>query len=195
MANHGNLLGSGCAGSDMDVNADVNAAARARLLKLMVFDVDGVLTDGTLYLSDSGGEMKAFHTLDGHGIKMLRESGVAVGLLTARRSRVVELRARELGIELVQQGAGDKGRAFQDMIAGRGLAAAAAGYMGDDLVDLPVLVRCGFAATVASAPEAVRSRAHYVARAGAGRGAAREVCEFIMRSQDTLERAIAGYLA
>jgi len=179
----------------MDANADADAAARARRLRLMVFDVDGVLTDGSLYLSDSGAEMKAFHTLDGHGIKMLRESGVTVGLLTARRSRVVELRAEELGIDLVHQGAGDKARAFEAMIAGRGLAAAAAGYMGDDLVDLPVLVRCGFAATVASAPEAVRSRAHYVARAEAGRGAAREVCEFIMRSQDTLERAIAGYLA
>ncbi len=161
----------------------------------MLFDVDGVLTDGTLYLSDNGEEMKAFNTLDGHGIKMLRESGVAVGLLTARRSRVVDLRARDLGIELVRQGATDKARAFQDLLIDQGIDAGAAGYMGDDLVDLPVLLRCGFAATVPGAPEDVRSRAHYVAGAAAGRGAAREVCEFIMRAQATLERAIAGHLA
>jgi len=173
----------------------MDASERARGLKLMLFDVDGVLTDGTLYLSNNGEEMKAFNTLDGHGIKMLRESGVAVGLLTARRSRVVDLRAKDLGIELVRQGATDKARAFQDLLIDQGIDAGAAGYMGDDLVDLPVLMRCGFAATVPGAPEAVRSRAHYVARAAAGRGAAREVCEFIMRAQATLERAIAGYLA
>jgi 3-deoxy-D-manno-octulosonate 8-phosphate phosphatase (KDO 8-P phosphatase) len=173
----------------------MDASERARGLKLMLFDVDGVLTDGTLYLSDNGEEMKAFSTLDGHGIKMLRESGVAVGLLTARRSRVVDLRARDLGIELVRQGATDKARVFQDLLIDQGIDAGAAGYMGDDLVDLPVLVRCGFAATVPGAPEAVRSRVHYVAGATAGRGAAREVCEFIMRAQATLERSIAGYLA
>lgn len=173
----------------------MDASERARGLKLMLFDIDGVLTDGTLYLSDNGEEMKAFNTLDGHGIKMLRESGVAVGLLTARRSRVVDLRAKDLGIELVHQGATDKARAFQDLLIDQGIDAGATGYMGDDLVDLPVLVRCGFAATVPGAPEAVRSRAHYVAGAAAGRGAAREVCEFIMRAQATLERAIAGYLA
>jgi 3-deoxy-D-manno-octulosonate 8-phosphate phosphatase (KDO 8-P phosphatase) len=173
----------------------MDASERARSLKLMIFDVDGVLTDGRLYLSDNGEEMKAFNTLDGHGIKMLRESGVAVGVLTARRSRVVDLRAKDLGIELVRQGAADKASAFQELLQSQGLTASAAGYMGDDLVDLPVLVRCGFAATVPGAPEAVRSRAHYVARAAAGRGAAREVCEFIMRAQATLDRAIAGYLA
>ena len=172
-----------------------DAAERARRLKIMVFDVDGVLTDGRLYLSDSGEEMKAFHTLDGHGIRMLRESGVVVGVITARRSRVVELRATDLGVELLRQGVADKAGAFQELVSGRRFAAVAAGYMGDDLPDLPVLTRCGFAATVSSAPEAVRSRAHYVARAAAGRGAAREVCEFIMRAQDTLERAIAVYLA
>ena len=171
------------------------ASERARGLKLMLFDVDGVLTDGTLYLSDNGEEMKAFNTLDGHGIKMLRESGVAVGLLTARRSRVVDLRAKDLGIELVRQGATDKARVFQDLLIDQGIDAGAAGYMGDDLVDLPVLMRCGFAATVPGAPEAVRSRVHYVAGAAAGRGAAREVCEFIMRAQATLERAIAGHTA
>jgi len=174
---------------------DAETTERARHVSLMVFDVDGVLTDGTLYLSDSGEEMKAFSALDGHGIKMLRESGVAVGVITARRSRAVELRARDLGIELLRQGVADKAGTFEELLSARGFAAAAAGYMGDDLPDLPVLVRCGFAATVASAPEALRRRAHYVAQAAAGRGAAREVCEFIMRAQGTLERAIEAHLS
>jgi 3-deoxy-D-manno-octulosonate 8-phosphate phosphatase (KDO 8-P phosphatase) len=162
-----------------------------RELRLMIFDVDGVLTDGTLYLSDSGAEMKAFNVRDGHGLKMLRESGVELALLSARRSRVVELRAAELGITLVEQGAADKGAAFDALLARMRLSPAAAGYMGDDVVDLPVLVRCGFAASVPEASETVRRRVHHVTRAPGGHGAAREVCELIMQAQDTLERAIA----
>ena len=172
-----------------------SAAERARGVKLMIFDVDGVLTDGRLYLSDSGEEMKAFSTRDGQGINLLRESGIAVGVITARSSRVVERRARELGIGLLRQGASDKAGAFAELLSGQKLKASEAGYMGDDLADLPVLIRCGFAATVSSAPEAVRSRAHYVARAAGGEGAAREVCEFILKAQDALEHAIARYLA
>ena len=174
---------------------DGNAAERARGVKLMIFDVDGVLTDGRLYLSDNGEEMKAFCTRDGHGIKLLHESGIAVGLITARSSRAVERRARELGIKLLRQGASDKAGALAELLAGQNLRASEAGYMGDDLADLPVLMRCGFAATVPSAPEAVRSRVHYVARAAGGEGAAREVCEFILRARDALESAIARYLA
>ena len=172
-----------------------DARERAGVLKLMIFDVDGVLTDGTLYLGDSGEEIKAFNTLDGHGLKMLRESGVAVAILTARRSRVVELRAKELGIELLRQGAQDKRAAFDEMLHGQRIEAEAAGYMGDDVVDLPVLRRCGFAASVPGAPEAVQARVHYVAAAPGGRGAVREVCEFIMRAQGTFERALEAYLA
>ena len=174
---------------------DGNAAERARGVKLMIFDVDGVLTDGRLYLSDSGEEIKAFSTHDGQGIKLLRESGIAVGVITARSSRVVERRARELGIELLRQGAADKASVFAELLSGQNLNASEAGYMGDDLADLPVLIRCGFAATVPSAPEVVRTRAHYVARAAGGEGAAREVCEFILKSQNALEHAIGGYLA
>ena len=172
-----------------------NAAERARGIKLMIFDVDGVLTDGRLYLSDSGEEMKAFNTRDGQGIKLLRENGIAVGVITARSSRVVERRARELGIELLRQGASDKAGVLAELLSGQNLQASEAGYMGDDLADLPVLMRCGFAATVQSAPEAVRTRVHYVARSAGGEGAAREVCEFILRAQNALEQAIARYLA
>jgi 3-deoxy-D-manno-octulosonate 8-phosphate phosphatase (KDO 8-P phosphatase) len=169
--------------------------ARMRGLKLMVFDVDGVLTDGTLYFSETGGELKAFNARDGHGLKMLKESGVEVAILSARRSRAVDVRAAELGITLLEQGVRDKGVAFESLIARARTSAAAAGYMGDDLVDLPVLARCAFAASVPEAPELVRTRVHHVTRAPGGKGAAREVCELIMRAQNTLDQAIARQLA
>jgi 3-deoxy-D-manno-octulosonate 8-phosphate phosphatase (KDO 8-P phosphatase) len=167
---------------------------RVRRLRLMIFDVDGVLTDGTLYLGEAGVEMKAFHVRDGHGLKMLRESGVVVAILSARRSRAVDLRAAELGIELVEQGASDKGTAFDRIVGRARLSPGDAGYMGDDVVDLPVFARCGFAASVPEAPEIVRERAHHVTRAAGGRGAAREICELIMHTQNTLERSIARSL-
>ncbi|HTF16007.1 MAG TPA: phenylphosphate carboxylase subunit delta [Burkholderiales bacterium] len=168
---------------------------RMRQLRLMIFDVDGVLTDGTLYFSETGAELKAFNARDGHGLKVLKESGVEVALLSARRSRAVEARAAELGITFVEQGASDKSAAFESLIGRLRTSAAAAGYMGDDWVDLPVLARCGFAASVPEAPEIVRERVHHVTRAPGGRGAAREVCELIMWAQGTLERAIARQLA
>jgi 3-deoxy-D-manno-octulosonate 8-phosphate phosphatase (KDO 8-P phosphatase) len=169
--------------------------ARMRRLKLMVFDVDGVLTDGTLYFSETGAELKAFSARDGHGLKMLKESGVEVAILSARRARAVDVRAAELGITLVEQGVRDKGKAFENLIVRARATAEATGYMGDDWMDLPVLARCGFAASVPDAPELVRERVHLVTRAPGGRGAAREVCELIMRAQDTLDRAIARQLA
>jgi 3-deoxy-D-manno-octulosonate 8-phosphate phosphatase (KDO 8-P phosphatase) len=170
------------------------ALARAKGLKLMIFDVDGVMTDGTLYYSERGEELKAFNVRDGHGIKMLRQCGVEVALITARRSRAVELRAANLGIAHLYQGVEDKRGAYAALLAQLGLAAEQSGYMGDDLLDLPLLTRCGFAATVPAAPEALLARAHYVARAGGGHGAVREVCEFILRAQGALERAIGAHL-
>ncbi len=170
------------------------ALRRAKGLKLMIFDVDGVMTDGTLYYSERGEELKAFNSRDGHGIKMLRQYGVEVALITARNSRAVELRAANLGIAQIHQGVEDKRAAYAALLAQLGLAAAQSGYMGDDLLDLPLITRCGFAATVPAAPEALKSRAHYVARAPGGHGAVREVCEFILRAQGALERAISAYL-
>ena len=110
-----------------------NIHDRARKLKLAAFDVDGILTDGALYLSDSGDEIKAFFSLDGHGMKMLRESGVELALITGRKSRIVELRAKNLGIETVYQGVEDKARAFAELLSARNLDAAAVSYMGDDV--------------------------------------------------------------
>ena len=167
---------------------------KARRIRLAAFDVDGVLTDGTLYLTDGGEEIKGFNSLDGHGLKMLRESGVELAIITGRTSRSVQLRAKNLGIELLYQGIEDKARAFAELLAARGLAAADASYMGDDVVDLPVLTRCGFALTVPEAPLLVRQHAHYVTRAGGGRGAVREACELIMHAQGTLDARLQSYL-
>ncbi|MBI5912683.1 MAG: HAD-IIIA family hydrolase [Betaproteobacteria bacterium] len=170
------------------------AITRAKGLKLMIFDVDGVMTDGTLYYSERGEELKAFNIQDGHGIKMLKQYGVEVALITARTSRAVELRAANLGIAHLYQGVEDKRGAYAALLAQLGLAAEQSGYMGDDLLDLPLITRCGFAATVPAAPQALKSRAHYVARTGGGHGAVREVCEFILRAQGGLERAISAHL-
>ena len=172
-----------------------DALERARRIRLMIFDVDGVLTDGRLWYGPSGEELKAFHSFDGHGLKMLAASGVPCALLSGRRSAAVSARAAELGIAHVLQGIDDKLPAFQKLTSSLGIPSDHCGYMGDELVDLPVLTRCGLACAPREAPEAVRSRAHYVASAPAGRGAAREVCEFVMRAQDRLEPALRAYLA
>jgi 3-deoxy-D-manno-octulosonate 8-phosphate phosphatase (KDO 8-P phosphatase) len=169
-----------------------NALERAKSVRLMVFDVDGTLTDGTLYLSDTGAEMKAFNVRDGHGLKMLQDAGIEVAILTARRSRVVQLRAAELGIRTVIQGASDKAAGFGKLLASLGVQASDAGYMGDDLPDLPVLEHCGFAASVPEAPASLRERVHYVTKAPGGRGAAREVCEFILRARGALDDSPAS---
>jgi 3-deoxy-D-manno-octulosonate 8-phosphate phosphatase (KDO 8-P phosphatase) len=171
------------------------ALDRARQVRLMIFDVDGVLTDGRLWYGPAGESLKAFHSLDGHGVKMLAASGVPAAILSGRSSEAVSRRAAELDIEHVLQGIEDKRAAFDALTARLGLKPSAAGYMGDDLVDLPVLVRCGFACAPHEAPETVRRHAHYVSAAPAGSGAVREVCELVMRAQDTLERALAAYLA
>lgn len=169
------------------------ALMRAMGLKLMIFDVDGIMTDGTLYYSERGEELKAFNIQDGYGIKLLKQYGVEVALITARCSRAVELRAASLGIAHLFQGLEDKRGAYAALLGQLGIAHEQSGYMGDDLLDLPLITRCGFAATVAAAPDAVRKRAHYVARARGGHGAVREVCEFILRAQGMLERAIGAH--
>ena len=168
---------------------------RARNVRLMAFDVDGVLTDGTVFLSATGEELKAFNILDGHGLKMLRESGVHLAVLSGRESAAVERRTRELGIDHVLQGLAEKLPAFEQLCARVGVKPDECGFMGDDLPDLPVLLRCGFAASVPGAPEAVRSRVHYVTRAPGGHGAVREVCELVLAAQGTLGAALKRYLA
>jgi 3-deoxy-D-manno-octulosonate 8-phosphate phosphatase (KDO 8-P phosphatase) len=161
----------------------------------MIFDVDGVLTDGTLLYGPAGEELKAFCAHDGHGLKMLAASGVACAILSGRQSAAVTRRAAELGIEHVLQGIDHKLPACEELLKKKNLKMRDAGYMGDELVDLPVLTRCGFACAPREAPAAVRSRVHYVAQAAAGRGAAREVCELVLRARGNLERVLQSYLA
>ena len=177
--------------------SDVSSAAleRARRVRLMIFDVDGVLTDGRLWYGPAGEALKAFHTLDGHGVKMLAASGVVPAILSGRRSQAVTQRAAELGIEHVLQGIDDKGSAYLALLSQLGLQAEATGYAGDDVVDLPVLTRCGLACAPREAPQAVRQRVHYVCQSPAGAGAVREICELLMRAQGSLEAALARYLA
>jgi 3-deoxy-D-manno-octulosonate 8-phosphate phosphatase (KDO 8-P phosphatase) len=168
---------------------------RARQLQLMAFDVDGVLTDGRLYVSDRGAETKSFHTLDGLGMKLLQSAGVELALITGRHSRSVETRAAELGVRHVFQRVDDKLAVLEGLRGSLGFSLAACGYMGDDLPDLPLLLRCGFAATVPEAPQVVRERVHYVAKRPAGRGAVREVCELVLSARGALEAAVEKYLA
>lgn len=163
------------------VTAD--ALERARRLRLMLFDVDGVLTDGRLWYGAEGEALKAFHVLDGHGMKLLLQGGIAAGILSGRSSPAVALRAAELGVAHVLQGVEDKRPAFDVLLARLGLQADEAGYMGDDLPDLPVLSRCGLACAPRSAHEEVRRGAHYVADADGGCGAVREVCDYVLRAQ------------
>ena len=169
--------------------------SRARLIRLAVFDVDGVLTDGGLHYSDSGEETKIFDVRDGHGMKMLQSSGVRLAIITSRSSRAVARRAENLGIDLVFQGVEDKLAAFESLSLRVGAERDACSYMGDDWIDLPVLKRCGLALTVPDAPAVVRERAHYVTRAAAGHGAAREACELIMQAQGTFDARLAPFLA
>lgn len=171
-----------------------DALDRARRVKLMIFDIDGVLTDGSLCYGPQGELMKVFHSLDGHGIKMLAAGGVPAALLSGRSSPAAAARAAELGIEHLLLGVERKREAFEALVRRLGLLPEAAGYMGDDLVDLPVLIRCGFAAATREAPEAVRKRVHYVPESPAGGGAAREVCEFVMQAQGTLQPMLQEYL-
>lgn len=170
-------------------------AQRIQAIRLIAFDVDGILTDGGLYLTDSGEEFKRFNSLDGHGLKMLKASGVEIAIITGRTSRCVELRARNLGITRLYQGVEDKWGAMQALLAELNLTADAAAFMGDDVVDLPVMRRVGFSITVPNAPQLVRDHAHYLAQREGGHGAVREACELIMSAQGTLDAQLAPYLS
>jgi len=161
----------------------VNAAQRAAAIRLLVLDVDGVLTDGRLYFGADGEALKVFDVRDGHGIKLLREAGVEVAILSARRSPIVERRARELGITHVIQGAADKGAGFADLARTLQLRPGQCAYMGDDWPDLAALAQAGLAATVADAAPEVRRVAHWIGSVPGGRGAVRELAEFILRAQ------------
>jgi 3-deoxy-D-manno-octulosonate 8-phosphate phosphatase (KDO 8-P phosphatase) len=172
----------------------MNCHEQAAGIRLMGFDIDGVMTDGRLYFGPEGDFCKAFFSRDGLGLKLLAKSGVRLAIITGRDSPIVERRAANLGIDLVLQGIEDKRAAMAELLARENLGFDQCGYMGDDLIDLPLLRACGFSATVPDGHALVRQHACYVARAPAGAGAVREVCEFILRAQGSWERVMAPYL-
>ncbi|MFN5100899.1 MAG: KdsC family phosphatase [Burkholderiaceae bacterium] len=178
----------------MTTQANQLATERAKQVRLMIFDVDGVLTDGGLRYGAQGETIKTFHVLDGHGIKLLQQFNVKTAIISARESEIVVQRAKDLGIDWLRQGAQDKHAAFEELLTELGMRAEQCGYMGDDLVDLPVMTRVGFCASVPNAHPEVRTRAHLVTHAAGGHGAAREVCDFILRAQGNYEAALAPYL-
>ncbi|NHZ96646.1 HAD family hydrolase [Massilia sp. CCM 8734] len=168
---------------------------RAAAVKVMIFDVDGVLTDGSLTYGPDGEATKTFNVLDGLGIQLLQKSGVATAIISARQSPIVVRRAADLGIMHVHQGIHDKRVAFAKLLEATGVTAAQCGYIGDDVIDLPLLLQVGFAVTVPTGHPEVQYRAHYVTKAGGGRGAVREVCDLVMRAQGTYDAALAPYFA
>jgi len=159
---------------------------RARTVRLAIFDVDGVLTDGTVWIGPEGEEFKAFNILDGHGIKMLQAAGVDTAILSGRESQAVVRRAGELSIRHVVQGAGDKVAAFERLLGQVRCTAEACAFVGDDLPDLEVMQRCGLAVATANAVDAVKAAAHYVTRAHGGRGAVREFCDLVLAARAQL---------
>lgn len=167
---------------------------RAKDLKLFLLDVDGVLTDGTITYTHEGNEIKSFHTRDGLGIRLLMESGVEVGLITARESEAVNRRVQDLGIKHVFQKAKNKLEIFEQLLKDLQLQPTQVGYMGDDWLDLPLLVRVGFAATVADAVPEVLQVAHYVTKRRGGRGAVREVCDLVLEAKGTGKTLLEKYL-
>ena len=167
---------------------------RGKQIKLAIFDVDGVLTDGRLYFLEDGSEFKTFNTLDGQGIKMLIASGVTTAIISGRKTPVVERRAKNLGIAHLYQGREDKLVVLDQLLSELNLTYEEVAYLGDDLPDLPVIRRVGLGMAVANAAAFVRQHAHGVTRARGGEGAAREFCELILEAQNNLEAAHAAYL-
>jgi len=168
--------------------------AKAAQIRLVIFDVDGVLTDGRLIFGDDGQEYKAFHSRDGHGMKMLQHSGVEVGIITGRSSKVVEHRMANLGIQHVYQGQLDKLPAFEKLIAKLNFSPEQVAYVGDDVVDLPIMLRVGLAVAVADAHPLVIQHAHWQTPHAGGQGAARDICEMIMEARGSLETELQRYL-
>jgi 3-deoxy-D-manno-octulosonate 8-phosphate phosphatase (KDO 8-P phosphatase) len=171
----------------------VDLMARARSVRLLSCDVDGVLTDGRIYVDDDGRELKAYSSLDGFGIKMLERAGITVAWITGSSSPAVAQRATNLGVERVIQGTEDKLAAWQALRAQLDFAPEQCAHIGDDFPDLPIIVRCGLGATVPHSPEPLRRQAHYVTRADGGRGAVREIAELILAARGTLSAVLRSY--
>lgn len=165
----------------------------AKKIKLLILDVDGVLTDGSIILDGNDNELKSFHVRDGHGIKMAMRAGIRVAIITGRSSKVVERRARELGIKEVFQKCHDKMAAYGQLAEKFSLNDSEIAYVGDDVVDIPVLKTCGFAVAVADADEEINAFVQMITKQCGGRGAVREVCDFILKAKGLWKGIIDGY--
>ncbi|MFN3478775.1 MAG: 3-deoxy-manno-octulosonate-8-phosphatase KdsC [Thermodesulfovibrionales bacterium] len=166
----------------------------AKNIKLLILDVDGVLTDGSIILDNEGNEFKAFHVRDGHGIKMLYRAGIQVAIITGRYSKVVERRAKELGIKEVYQRCHIKSVAFDHLIEKSGLKPEEVAYAGDDIVDIPIFKRVGLSIAVSDATEETKAEAMMVTENRGGRGAVREICEFLLKSKGLWDSIMGEYL-
>ena len=178
--------------SNQNLSEDVTS--RARKIKLVGFDVDGVLTTGALFFGDDGQEYKAFNSRDGHGFKMLHNNGIQTAIITGRTSRVVEHRATNLGIDIIYQGQHDKASALADMLEKTGLSPEEVAYVGDDVVDIPVMSQVGLAIAVNDAHPLVIAYSHWKTPSDGGQGAGRDVCEMLLKAHDLLDHEWTKYL-
>jgi 3-deoxy-D-manno-octulosonate 8-phosphate phosphatase (KDO 8-P phosphatase) len=167
---------------------------KASKLKLLILDIDGVLTDGRLFFDNEGNEYKCFHARDGHGIKLLRQTGVEVAVISGRKSQSVAIRMKMLGVEYVYQGYENKRGAFAEILEKTGVAPEHSAFIGDDVLDLPVMSRVGLSIAVNDANFAVKERADWCTSLPGGQGAVREVCDLIMQAQGNFERILDQYL-
>lgn len=163
--------------------------ARAGKIRLLICDVDGVLSDGLIYMGNNGEELKVFNVRDGYGIRCLKTSGIEVAIITGRSAKLLENRANTLGITHLYQGQSNKLLAFRELLATLSLAADEVAYIGDDLIDWPVMAEVGLAVAVADAHPLLIARAHYITHIVGGRGAVRELCDIILLAQNKLEDA------
>jgi len=174
---------------------DAALQERARKIRMLVLDVDGVLTDGKLYFDHAGNEMKAFNTRDGLGMKALQRCGIEVAVITGRKSEAVTQRMAQLDIQHVYQGREDKLNAFRHLLDKTGLDAEQICFAGDDWIDLPVLMRVGLAVSVADAEDRVKEQVHWIAKRNGGDGAVREICNLILTAQDKDQAILDEILA
>lgn len=175
--------------------ADEHLSERARGVEWLLFDVDGVFTDGRLFYGPQGEQWKLFDVRDGLGLKLAQKAGLKVGILSGRTSEALRFRAGELGIDALIMDRSDKKPAFEEFLAAQTTTAERVAYMGDDLIDLPVLLRCGLAFAPADAVAEVRERVHKVLLRPGGHGVVREMCEFVLRARGEWERVIAPFLS
>ncbi len=168
---------------------------KAKKIKLVIFDIDGVLTTGALFIGDDGQEYKAFNSKDGHGLRMLQDGGIEVAIITGRSSNVVEHRAKDLGISRIYQGKRHKLPAYEELIKEMGLKHSQVAYVGDDVVDLPVMSKVGLAICVQDGHSFVKKHAHWITENNGGCGAGRDVCEMILDAQGKLHDMLQSYIS